>query len=120
MFSIKNKWICKKKEKVRTYCTSGKTESIKLNPWFVTGLSDGDGSFYIVLRKDSTCRFGFSICLEYKVVAGVNPLNLKLLELVQSFFGGVGIISKDKNTYHYVIRNRNHPFLKKMGSRTFW
>lgn len=48
----------------------------------------GDGSFYIVLRKDSTCRFGFSISLEYKVVAGVNPLNLKLLELVQSFFGG--------------------------------
>jgi hypothetical protein len=108
LFSIKNKGICKTKEKVRTYCTSGKTESIKLNPWFVTGLSDGDGSFYIVLRKDSTCRFGFSISLEYKVVAGVNPLNLKLLELVQSFFGGMGIISKDKNTYHYVIRNRNH------------
>jgi len=44
--------------------------------------------------------------LEYKVVAGVNPLNLKLLEQVQSFFGGSGIISKDKNTYHYVLRNR--------------
>lgn len=86
LFSLKNKGICKTKEKVRTYCTSGKTESIKLNPWFVTGLSDEDGSFYIVLRKDSTCRFGFSISLEYKVVAGVNPLNLKLLELVQSFF----------------------------------
>lgn len=38
----------------------------------------------------------------------VNPLNLNLLERVQSFFGGIGIISKDKNTYHYVIRNRNH------------
>jgi hypothetical protein len=69
LFTLKNKGIYKTKEKVRTYCTSGNTESIKLNPWFVTGLSDGDGSFYITLRKDSTCRFGFSISLEYKVVA---------------------------------------------------
>lgn len=83
-------------------------KDIKLNPWFVTGLSDGDGSFYIVLRKDNTCVFGFSVNLEYKVVAAVNPLNLKLLELVQSFFGGYGIISKNRNTYIYVIRNRKH------------
>jgi len=55
-----------------------------------------------------SCRFGYSISLEYKVVAGVNPLNLKLLELVQSFFGGIGIISRDNKTYHYVTRNKNH------------
>ena len=46
--------------------------------------------------------------MEYKLVAGVNPLNLKLLEQVKSFFDGGGIISIDQNTYHYVIRNRNH------------
>jgi hypothetical protein len=107
LFTLKDKEI-KTKKKIRTYCTSENRENIKLNPWFVTGLSDGDGSLYITIRKDSTCRFGFSTSLEYKVVAGVNPLNLKLLELVQSFFKGVGIIHKDKNTYQYVIRNRNH------------
>lgn len=80
--------------------------NINLNPLFVTGLSDGDGSFYIVMRKDPTCRFGFSTSLEYKVVAEVNPLNLKLLKEIQAFFGGSGTISKDKNTHHYVIRNR--------------
>ena len=91
LFTLKDKEI-KTKNKIRTYCTSENRKNIKLNPWFVTGLSDGDGSLYITMRKDSTCRFGFSISLEYKVVAGVNPLNLKLLELVQSFFKGVGII----------------------------
>ncbi|CCC14781.1 hypothetical protein SMACR_12660 [Sordaria macrospora] len=83
-------------------------EKIKLNPWFITGLSDGDGSFYIVLRRDATCRFGYSVSLEYKVVAEINPLNLKLLESVQDFFEGSGTITVDKNTYLYVIRNRGH------------
>lgn len=66
------------------------TNNLKINPWFVTGLSDGDGSFYIVLlakgAKDLSCKFGYSIGLEYKVVAGINPLNLKLLKQIQSFF----------------------------------
>ena len=77
------------------------TTNFKINPWFVTGLSDGDGSFYIVLRKDLSCKFGYSIGLEYKVVAGINPLNLKLLKQIQSFFEGVGTISKDKTVYHF-------------------
>lgn len=125
-FTFKTKGIYKTTALVRCYSTNTnkiskvdakvdltlkddvRIKDINLNPWFVTGLSDGDGSFYITLRKDSTCRFGYSVSLEYKVVAGINPLNLKLLELVQSFFDGDGLISKDNNTYHYVIRNRNH------------
>ena len=91
---------------------AGSSLNKKLNPWFVTGITDGDGSLYIILRKDPTCRFYYSIGLEYKVVAEVNPFNLKLLKQIQYFFGGVGTISIDKNTYQYVIRNRNH--LKKV------
>jgi hypothetical protein len=79
-----------------------------LNPWFVTGYTDGDGSFIITLRKDPTCRFGYSIGLEYKLVSGVNSLNLKFLEQVKSSFGGHGTISTDKNTYLYVVRNKKH------------
>jgi len=90
---------------VRKYCIG---TNVILNPWFITGLSDADGSFYIALRKDSSCRFGYSLSLEYKIVAGLNPLNLQLLKQVQSFFGGIGIISRDNKTYHYVIRNKNH------------
>uniref|UniRef100_UPI003002607A LAGLIDADG homing endonuclease n=1 Tax=Elmerina hispida TaxID=1245649 RepID=UPI003002607A len=73
----------------------------------VTGYWDGDGSFYIVLRKDKSCKFGYSIGLECKVVAEINPLNLELLEKVKYFFGGIGTISKDKNTYHFTVRNKS-------------
>ena len=58
----------------------------KLSPWFVTGITDGDGSLYIILRKDPTCKFDYSIGLEYKVVAGVNPFNLTLLKQIKYFF----------------------------------
>lgn len=125
--TAKTKGIYKTKKLYRLFSTSSqikviKVDSIlknvgsslnkKLNPWFVTGITDGDGSLYIVLRKDSTCRFDYSIGLEYKVVAGVNPFNLKLLKQIQYFFGGVGSISIDNNTLHCVQRNRNH--LKKV------
>jgi len=40
-FTFKTKGI------VRKYCTG---TNVILNPWFVTGFSDGDGSFYIPLR----------------------------------------------------------------------
>ena len=88
-------------------------ENLKLNPWFITGFTDGDGSFYIALRKDSSCKHGFSIGLEYKLVAEVNNLNLKLLESVKSYFNEIGTISKDKNTYQYVVRSKND--LKKIS-----
>lgn len=108
LLTIKYKGIYKTKNNIRTYCTTENREIIKWNPWFVTGLTDGDGSLYITTRKDLTSRHGFHISLEYKITAGIHPLNLKLLELVQTFFDGVGIICKDKNAYQYVIRNRNH------------
>lgn len=119
----KIKGIYKTTEIVRTHCsvtnTEGKVDAkvdltlkggviTGLNPWFVTGYTDGDGSFIITLRKDPTCRFGYSIGLEYKLVSEVNPLNLKLLEQVKSSFGGHGTISTDKNTYLYVVRNKKH------------
>ena len=72
---LKLKQYINKKKRVRKYCTiktniinkkndytdltlnnDVRLESIKLNPWFVTGLTDG--SLYIVLRKDMTYRFG--------------------------------------------------------------
>lgn len=62
---------------LKFYSTNNLTESeinkkrfnIKLNPCFITGYWDGDGSFYIVLRKDKSCKFGYSIGIECKLVA---------------------------------------------------
>lgn len=88
---------------IRTTTTSGTN---LLDPWFITGLADGDGSLYITIRKDPSYVLGFSVSPEFKIVAGVNTPNLLLLEAVQMFFGGIGSITSHNSTYSYTVRNK--------------
>lgn len=48
-------------------------------------------------------RFGFNLSIVYSLGAQVNPLNLKLLELVKDYFGGVGSISRSGHMYSYEV-----------------
>lgn len=63
----------------------------KLKPWFITGFSDAESSFQIIVSSSTTTkntwqiRGRFSICLNYN--------DLPLLYSIQSFFGGIGYIS---------------------------
>ena len=82
---------------------SSKCIKNKLHPWFITGFTDGEGSFSIRIRTKSNSQLGFNISIVYSICAEVNPLNLKLLELVKHYFGGVGSISKSNNMYYYEI-----------------
>lgn len=75
----------------------------KLHPWFVTGFTDGEGSFSIRLRKKSSSLFGFHTSIVYSIGAEINPLNLNLLEKVKDYFGGAGSISKSGNMYIYEV-----------------
>lgn len=61
--------------------------NISLNPWFLTGFTDGDGSFNILVSKD----------LKGKLLCKVNPVftfglhkkELPFLLKIQEYFGGV-------------------------------
>ena len=75
----------------------------KLHPWFITGYTDGEGSFSTRIRTKSTSQLGFHVSIVYSICAEVNPLNLNLLEQVKEYFGGVGSISKSNNMYSYEI-----------------
>ena len=86
-----NKRFISSKKKKKNQKTKG-----KVHPWFVTGYTDGEGSFSISL-------FGFQISMVYSIGAEVNPLNLELLEQIQKYFGGVGSISQSDNMYYYEI-----------------
>ena len=81
---------------------SYKEDGLPLNPNFITGYVDGDGSFSIRLRKSSSSTFGYNASIVFSIGAEVNPLNLKLLERVKDYFG-VGSISKSGNMYFYEI-----------------
>lgn len=75
----------------RYYSTGHKDRVIlRLKPWFVTGFSDAEASFQIVISSSTSTKNGwqirgrFEICLHYN--------DLPLLYSIQSFFGGVGHI----------------------------
>jgi LAGLIDADG endonuclease len=69
-----------------------------LNPWFVTGLTDAEGSFYIVISQSKTNLIGWTVKPFFQTGASNNPANLRLLQSLQTFFGG-GRIQKDSKNF---------------------
>lgn len=58
---------------------------LPLNPYWISGFSEGDGSFYISIRSSNNqVRAFYSI--------GLNEREYNLLVKIQSFFGGIGKI----------------------------
>jgi Proton-conducting membrane transporter/NADH-Ubiquinone oxidoreductase (complex I), chain 5 N-terminus/LAGLIDADG endonuclease len=86
-----------------------------INPWFITGYSDGDSSFSIRIISSSSSKLGFYASIVYSLGAEANPENKKLLDLIKNYFDQKGSISKCKNMYYYEVSSvkdlkiiRNH------------
>lgn len=68
----------------------------KIEPYYVTGLTDGDGSFYFSLSKNKETGKWY-VKIGFEIVAENNPANYLMLKEVQNFFNGIGnIIVKKK------------------------
>nr|YP_009493156.1 LAGLIDADG endonuclease [Ganoderma leucocontextum]AWJ63951.1 LAGLIDADG endonuclease [Ganoderma leucocontextum] len=76
-----------------------------LDPWQVTGLTDGDGSFYVTISKSVKNEIGWSVSINFQIVASENSANVQMLELVKSFFCNIGNISRhgSDNTIRYTV-----------------
>jgi LAGLIDADG endonuclease len=72
---------------------------IKLNPWFVTGYTDAEGTFVTSIYKSFT-KIGWAVQLKFSLVASNNPANLRLFQSLQTFFSG-GRISQ--NILRFVV-----------------
>jgi len=76
--------------------------SASLNPWYITGFSDGESNFTVRILKSNTVKVGwtvqpvFQICLHKK--------DLDLLKKIQAFFG-VGKIYHKEKSCHYVVQD---------------
>lgn len=75
-------------------CCNLNNVDIKLNPFYVTGFTDAEGSFIISLSKRSYSRIGWSVRAHFQIV--INSRDLMLLKNIQNFFGGVGNISNSE------------------------
>lgn len=78
-------------------------QDFNINPWFLTGYTDGDGTFSIRFRTSISSAFGYNISLVYAIGAHQNPNNRKLLEDIKRYFNNEGSISKCGNQYQYEI-----------------
>jgi hypothetical protein len=64
-----------------------------LNPWYVTGITDGDGSFNVRIVRYISNKKGdlkWRIFLTYTVVAEDNIANRNMLELLQAYWANLG------------------------------
>lgn len=67
----------------------------KFNPFFITGLTDAEGSFSCIITKSAGHRLGWRVEIVFQI--GLHKKDLELLSLVQDFFGGIGKIYRYSN-----------------------
>jgi len=80
-------------------------KDLKLNPEFVTGLTEGDGHFFVGITNNNNKNEEWRVNLRYGICAANNPANRQMLEQVQSYFGGIGsiFINISDNTLNYTV-----------------
>jgi len=67
------------------------SSKLELNPYYITGFTDGEGCFYVGLYSDSNYKTGYRVKACFQI--GLHKKDLPLLEQIQSYFG-VGKITK--------------------------
>jgi len=73
----------------------------KLNPWFITGFTDAEGSFTVMVDKNNKRTLGWRVQAKYQISLHVRDLSLLLQ--IQEFFGGVGSVSESGNMGIYSV-----------------
>jgi len=83
----------------RSYSTDEKL----LNPNFITGFTDAEGSFTISIYFDNKATTKIRVMARFKI--GLNEKDLPLLIQFKKFFGGIGTITYDKadNAWIYSV-----------------
>jgi hypothetical protein len=78
------------------YSTTSNLDKNKLplDPWFISGFSDAEGCFLVLIRKTSKNLQGWQ--LEVNFTINLHARDLDLLKLIQTYFG-VGRIGKERN-----------------------
>ena len=73
----------------------------EINPNFITGLIDGEGCFFIRIRKNPKSKIGWNV--EPKFVITLHPKDTAILNLLKIYFGEVGNISHSKNSVSFWV-----------------
>jgi len=75
-------------------------DGFKLNPWFVTGFTDGDGSFSVSITKKKE-GIGWKIVPMYTI--GLDLKELDLLVQIKAFFKTGNIYTSKRGVVYYTV-----------------
>jgi len=90
--SYKTKALTGKNKRYTTNAITINTRN-PLDPWFVTGFTDGEGCFTLFLTNNSNLSIGWQVRVSFEI--SLHKKDLILLEEIQSYFGGAGVISSN-------------------------
>lgn len=78
-------------------------DKVKIDPWFLTGFIDAEGTFIVPIRPKTDYKCGWEVLSEFKL--GLHLKDLPLLEAIQAYLGGIGKISvsKTKDVATFII-----------------
>jgi len=76
--------------------------SENLNPWFLTGFSDGESNFTVRIVKSNSVKVGWVVQPVFQI--GLHKKDLNLLKKIQSFWG-VGEIYHKEESSNYMVQS---------------
>lgn len=75
---------------------------LKLNPWFITGLVDAEGSFGVGVVKDEGRRLGFLVLVSFELA--LNEKDRDIIVAIQEYFGvGNIFFNSSDNTLKFKV-----------------
>lgn len=89
----------------RNLTTLNNNNSLILNPWFVTGFTDAEGCFTVVLQKNPKAKFGYSISARFKIC--LHKKDLAILEGLKAFFGvgNIQATGKNRDSFEFIVKS---------------
>jgi NADH:ubiquinone oxidoreductase subunit K len=87
---------------LRNY-SSGLRRKIVLNPLFISGFSDAEGSFVVTILKNPRYKIGWNVQARFQIK--LHEKDRALLLLIQNYFYNIGYISKlnDRSTVEFRV-----------------
>ena len=99
--------------KIRSLSTSDQVQlplskNIKLDPWWVTGFIDGEGSFIISIVKNKLRKIGWEVQLLFSI--NLHVKDISILEEIKKFYGVGSITKHGPNSVRFRVQS-NEAFL---------
>ena len=84
------------------------SKNIKLDPWWVTGFIDGEGSFIISIVRNKLRKIGWEVQLLFSI--NLHVKDISILEEIKKFYGVGSITKHGPNSVRFRVQS-NEAFL---------